>query len=92
MQRKRRMLTASRLCLLGIAVSASSFSVFAQCPNDTNCDAVVRSIWAVTNSYYGVYGSTAAGFPLVYAALAMAWCQGGKPKRKRSLRPINEPK
>jgi len=46
MQRKRRMLTASRLCLLGIAVLASSFSVFAQCPNDGNCNALVGSIYA----------------------------------------------
>src|SRR6516225_5761800 len=46
MQRKRRMLTASRLCLLGIAVSASSFSVFAQCPQDSNCNAVVGTIYA----------------------------------------------
>jgi hypothetical protein len=73
MQRIRRMLTASRLCLLGIAVSASSFSVFAQCPNDTNCDARVRSISATasaspavfgsSNSNHGVFGGSAAGFP-----------------------------
>ena len=62
MQPKRRMLTASRLCLLGIAVSASRFSVFGQCPNDPNCNAVVGTIRAVTNnSDYGVYGGTAAG-------------------------------
>jgi hypothetical protein len=47
MQRKRRMLKASRLCLLGIAVLASSFSVLAQCPNDQTCDALVRTITAI---------------------------------------------
>jgi hypothetical protein len=73
MQRKRRMLTASRLCLLGIAVSASSFSVFAQCPNDSfNCDAQVRTISAFggtldavygASSIYGVVGISTGGFP-----------------------------
>ena len=63
MQRKRRMLTASRLCLLGIAVLASRFSVFAQCPNDANCNALVGSISASavtgnSNGDIGVIGQT----------------------------------
>src|SRR6516162_5030795 len=64
MQRKRRMLTASRLCLLGIAVSASSSSVFGQCPNDANCDAQVRSITALGGSQVrsGVWGQNNSGW------------------------------
>jgi hypothetical protein len=71
------MLTTSRLCLPGIAVSASSFSVFAQCPNDDNCNARVKSITAIavnglaligqSSDSYAVYAVTyAAGVPGVF--------------------------
>jgi hypothetical protein len=65
MQPKRRVLAASRLCLLGIAVSASSFSVFAQCPNDTNCNAQVGSITANSQDHMalGTCRQARAAFP-----------------------------
>lgn len=73
MQRKRRMLTASRLCLLGIAVLASSFSVFAQCPNDANCNALVGSIYALN----GFDSTTASAIAAAAQAAAVTGNSNG---------------
>src|SRR5215831_17680685 len=64
MQRKRRMLTASRLCLLGIAGLAPSLSLSAQCPQDATCRARVELLTAITNgqnAYAAVLGENQGG-------------------------------
>ena len=98
MQRKRRMLTASRLCLLGIAVSASSFSVFAQCPNDINCEARVGRITAAASGQIAVFGTTDGNYG-VYGSGAVAGVRGdggsigvqGLSYTGNGVYPINEP-